>query len=233
MFAESAEKNTLASPKGFLRAKRKRGATMSWAIKPDGEFRGIRFYPVVDRENSTDGRIEFVTGNAIGARVVGSYTLDNLPDSVFVPGSEAYVSFEPKRKRRQVDWLIEYEAETVDFSNRYCSGKKELRTEGTLSDGSGPEEYAANSDCKWLIIAPPGKVVRFNFDAIDTESRTDLVYFFNGAGTHEQIMAIFSGQEIPPELSTWSNQVLVWFVTNGQNQGRGWQLRYEFIDSPW
>lgn len=232
MFAESGANAALTSPKGFLRANRKRGVPMNWAIKPDGEFRGIRFHTVVDRKNSTDGRLEFSTGPAPDGRVVGSYTLDNLPGSVFVPGSEAYVSFEPKRKRRRADWLLEYEAETIDFSTRYCSGTKELRTEGTLSDGSGPQDYAANSDCKWLIIAPPGKVVRFNFDEIDTESRTDLVYFFNGSGTHAQIMAIFSGQEIPPELSTWSNQVLIWFVTNGHNQGRGWQLRYQFTDPP-
>jgi hypothetical protein len=230
LFAESAEMNTLTSPKGFLRANRKRGSSLTWAIEPDGEFSGIRFYPVVDRKNSTDGRIEFRTGISPDGRVAGSYTLDNLPDSIFVPGSMAYVSFEPKRKRRRVDWLLEYEAETIDFSTLYCSGTKEIQSEGVLADGSGPEDYSANTDCKWLITAPPGKVVRFNFDEIDTEPRTDVIYFFNGAGTHERIMAIFSGQELPPELSTWSNQVLVWFVANGQNQGRGWQLRYRFVD---
>lgn len=232
LFADSADTNTLASPKGFLRANRKRGSSMTWAIEPDGEFSGIRFYPVVDRKNSTDGRIEFRNDPAPDGKVIASYTLDNLPENIFVPGSRAYVSFEPRRKRKRVDWLLEYEAETIDFSTAHCSGTKEIQSEGVLVDGSGSEDYSANTDCKWLITAPPGKVVRFNFDEIDTEPRTDVIYFFSGAGTHERIMAIFSGQELPPELSTWSNQVLVWFVTNGQNQGGGWQLRYRFVDPP-
>ena len=57
-----------------------------------------------------------------------------------------------------------------------------------------------------------------------------MIYFFDGAGTNERIMAIFSGNELPPELSTWSNQVLVWFVSNGHKQGAGWQARYRFVD---
>ena len=230
LLAESADVNALNSPKGFLRANRKRGASISWVIEPDGEFKGIRFNPVNDRKNSTDGRIEFRNAPTPDGKILSSYTLDNLPESIFVSGSRAFVSFEPRKKRKRVDWLIEYEVETIDFSTIHCSGTQNIQTEGMLTDGSGAEEYSANTDCKWLITAPPGKVVQFVFDEIDTEPRTDMIYFFNGSGTHEQIMAIFSGQELPPELSTWSNQVLVWFVANGQNQGRGWQANYRFVD---
>ena len=125
-----------------------------------------------------------------------------------------------------------YEMQTIDFRTLYCSGTQELRNEGVIADGSGPENYSANTDCRWLITAPPGKIVTFQFDQLDTEPRTDLIYFFNGAGTHEKIMAIVSGRELPPKISTWSNQVLVWFVSNGKKQGSGWQARYEFVDSP-
>lgn len=232
LFAESAVTNTLTGSKGFLRANRKPGSSMTWTIEPDGEYKGIRFNPVTDRKSSTDGRIEFRNRPSLDSKIIASYTLDNLPESIFIPGSRAYVSFEPRRKRSRADWLLEYEAETIDFSTIHCSATKEIRSEGVLADGSGPEDYSANTNCKWLITAPIGKVVHFTFDEIDTEPRTDMIYFFNGAGTNEKIMAIFSGQELPPELSTWSNQVLVWFVTNGQNQGRGWQARYRFMDSP-
>jgi len=86
------------------------------------------------------------------------------------------------------------------------------------------------SDCKWLITAPKGKVIYIKFVEFDTEVRTDWVYFFNGKGTHEKIMAVYSGPRIPPELTTWSNQVLVWFVTDGKNQRKGWKAEYHFQD---
>ena len=80
--------------------------------------------------------------------------------------------------------------------------------------------------------APPDKVIRINFTKFDTEPRRDLVYFFNGAGTQDKIMAIFSGNHIPPVLTTWSNKVLLWFVTDGQHQFDGWQMHYQFVDPP-
>ena len=101
---------------------------------------------------------------------------------------------------------------------------------GVFEDGSGTKNYALNSDCKWLITAPAGKVIEIKFTEFDTEAKTDLVYFFNGAGTHEKIMAIFSGPNIPPELTTWKNQVLVWFVTDGKDQGSGWKAEFRFLE---
>jgi hypothetical protein len=73
-------------------------------------------------------------------------------------------------------------------------------------------------------------VIHFQFDDLHTEPNTDMIYFFNGAGTHEKIMAVFSGGELPPELTTWSNQVLVWFVTDGKSEGRGWHASYRYQD---
>ena len=106
-----------------------------------------------------------------------------------------------------------------------------MTTPGVLSDGSGDAAYAYDTDCKWLITAPPGKKVHFRFTRLDTEMRRDMIYFFNGDGTHAPIMAIFSGQELPPELTTWGNVVLVWFVTDGQNQGQGWEAEVIFVDA--
>jgi hypothetical protein len=72
--------------------------------------------------------------------------------------------------------------------------------------------------------------VQIRFREFDTEPRADLVYLFDGAGTQEPIMARFSGHERPPEIRTWRNQVLVWFVTDGDRQGRGWKAEYRFVD---
>ena len=161
--------------------------------------------------------------------MIGSYSLATLPKSVFVPGTAAFVTFEPKNSGPKLDWLLEYRAEAINFSTLYCHGTASLDEEGTFEDGSGHHDYSPNTDCKWLITAPKGKVIHFKFTQFDTEAKSDLLYFFNGAGTHERIMAILSGPTLPPELTTWSNQVLVWFVTDGKNQGQGWKAEYRFV----
>ena len=125
---------------------------------------------------------------------------------------------------------MDYRAEPIDFTRLYCSGTTRLDTEGAIDDGSGTNEYAFHSDCKWLITAPQGKVIIIRFSEFDTQAKVDKLYFFDGAGTHEDIMAIFSGPDIPPELTTWHNQVLVWFVSDAEDQGQGWRAEYRFVD---
>jgi hypothetical protein len=94
----------------------------------------------------------------------------------------------------------------------------------------GLENYSMETSCKWLITAPKGKVVYIKFSEFDTEALKDWVCFFNGEKSNEKMMVGFSGPEISPELTTWRNPVLIWFVTDGENQGKGWEAQYSFQD---
>ena len=231
LFAEdSVHRSVQLRSKGFLRASPKGARVASWSIQPPGEISGLRFKPILNRKQLSKGQVEFRAGPSADAEMVASYALDEMPESVFVPGASAYVTVKIKGFRRNLDWLIRYEAEAIDFKTLYCRGIRELRVEGSIDDGSGPNPYSAKSDCKWLITAPEGKVIRFKFDAIDTEPRTDIIHFFDGARTNAQIIALLSGNELPPEFTTWRNQVLVWFVSDDKTQGQGWSATYTFED---
>lgn len=219
----------LVHPQGYLHFDISDNDSAKWLIKPSGLFKGLRFKPLFLQGNTGEGRLSFYP-NDHDAKLIAAYPLDELPESIYFPGKTAYVTLESNNTSQNIEGLVEYRVETIDFSRLYCRGTKHLDTEGAFEDGSGKKNYALNSDCKWLITAPEGKVIEIKFTEFDTEARTDLVYFFNGAGTHEKIMAIFSGPDIPPELTTWENQVLVWFVTDGKNQGNGWKAEFKFLD---
>jgi hypothetical protein len=216
--------------KGYLRSSPSLSASVSWSIEPPGEFKGLRFRPVFNRGAAARGTFEFRAGKGPDGRVIARHSLEALPTSIRVPGSTATVTFVPADSNDSFDWLLEYEAETIDFSKLYCSGTTELDEAGALTDGSGSEPYAFNSDCKWLITAPMGKVVHFKFSELDTEARKDLIYFFDGPGTNEKTMAVFSGPNLPPEITSWRRKVLVWFISDAENQGQGWKAEYSFRD---
>ena len=57
-----------------------------------------------------------------------------------------------------------------------------------------------------------------------------MIHFFDGAKTNGPIMALFSGNELPPVFTTWRNQVLVWFVSDDVTQGQGRSATYTFED---
>lgn len=221
---------TIRRPQGFLRVGDVEQGTITWGIEPPGEVNGIRFYRFPSRNQASAGQLSFFTGGPEEANIVERFSLDEFPESVYVAGPVAAVVFEADNDREGEDLIIEYKAEPLDLRTFYCEGTKKIDLEGSFEDGSGADNYANNSDCKWLITAPPGKVVRFVFDEFETEPVFDKLYFFNGTGTHEEIMAIFSGSHPPREFVSWTNQVLVWFITDGKNRFGGWRANFTFVD---
>ena len=220
----------LVSPQGYLHFDKRRGKTATWTITPHGEFKGLRFRPQFDNEQAAKGTINFYAGKNADAPLVASHPLAELPESVYVAGTTAHVVFKAARTRNSPDLLLDYKAEPIDFPRLYCRDTISLDIEGVIDDGSGSNDYSYHSDCKWQITAPEGKVIQFKFSEFDTQAKIDKVYFFDGSGTHEEIMAIFSGPNIPPELMTWHNQVLVWFVSDAKKQSGGWRAEYRFVD---
>ncbi|MDA3898751.1 MAG: S8 family serine peptidase [Desulfobacteraceae bacterium] len=227
---EPTQSVALVNPQGYLHFDRRRGETAAWTITPQGESKGIRFRPQFDNKQTSGGTINFYAGASADALLVASHSLTELPESIYVAGTTAYVTIETKGKIKPLTLLMDYKAEPIDFRCLYCTGTKNLDVEGAFDDGSGPNDYSYDSDCKWLITAPKGKFIQIKFSEFDTQAKIDKVYFFDGGGTHEDIMAIFSGPNIPPELTTWHNQVLVWFVTDSEEQGKGWRAEYRFVN---
>jgi len=125
-----------------------------------------------------------------------------------------------------------YEVTTVDSSTLYCGGVPTVvnGSEGYVEDGSGDQSYTGRNDCKWQITVPDGKKIKLEFQAFDTEPKLDQVYIFNGNSTKDPILAIFSGHKLPPTIKSWGNTVLVWFLTNEENNFQGWKLHYKAVD---
>lgn len=208
----------------------KGSTTQEWNLVPEGHIAGFRFH--VSSQGTTSGTVHFFKEALEDAPFRSKEIKSGVADTFYVPGAPIRIRFEPQRSgTNNTQTLLHYTAEPINLSTLYCSGTTYIEKECSLSDNSGAHPYAPNTDAKWMITAPKGKLIQFTFSEFDTEPRTDKIYFFNGSGTHEKIMAVFSGSELPPVFTSWSNQALMWFVTDGQNQGDGWNAEIKFIDA--
>lgn len=100
---------------------------------------------------------------------------------------------------------------------------------GSIEDGSGPKaSYLPNLNCSWLI-APDDSVqnIILNFERFDVAAG-DSVRIYDGATTSANLLASFSGNSIPSEVSSTGPQMLVTFVTDGvADTSNGWQADFE------
>lgn len=219
----------LVKPRGYIRMIPELKNTKV-VIAPEGRFKGLRLNIKSKEGEYLKGEILFYKKSDDKLELIKSYSLNELPNSLYFTHAEIAILLKDVSLEQSFNFLIEYKVETIDFTREYCRDTVYLDKEGVITDGSDEENYTYNTSCKWLIKAPEGKVVEFEFEEIDTEVSVDKIYFFNGKGTHEQIIAILSGSETPIVFKSWNNHVLMWFVTDRVNQGRGWKVKYSFVD---
>lgn len=95
--------------------------------------------------------------------------------------------------------------------------------------------YAPNSNCTWLLVAPPGKVVQLRFSSFDLEDSSgecwfDYVMMRDGDAETGNRMGKYCGAELPPAERSMGNVMAVQFVSDHSHQGNGFEATYEFLD---
>ena len=225
----------MPQPQGFvdLRALQ---ATTPIRIIPGGRYPAIKFLlqqPAA--QNLPSVRITlFRDGHPTDTLVRGQqlkYPFLAAADSIYLYRAGATAHVHKTSFTAPGPWWS-YCAMPIDSSTYYCGGIIPVNAagEGFLEDGSGNANYTGRNDCRWQLTAPPGKKLQLTFEQFDTEPRVDQVYIFSGNSTKDPILAIFSGHKLPPPIKSWNESVLIWFITDEQNNFQGWRLHYKVVD---
>lgn len=200
-----------------------------WEISPPGDYHGFRLTPnVAGFKKQARHHLDIMVGDSLW----NSYDFTQMPTQLFVPAQKFKLKLRHKKPMKKgAVFQLHYQGESIDSTTLYCSGTRFLsRSAGQLEDGSGVANYANNCSCKWLITVPPGQRIRFIFDEMATEGNVDFVYLVDGkTALPERIFAKFSGHNLPPVVSSKSNEVLVWFVSDSRSVGKGWRFSWEVV----
>lgn len=209
-------------PEGKFFYKKKK-TSLTWNIKPFGAYKGMHLYA-----SSADykGDVKIFSSDS----VVYAGKISELDRGKYITGSAFSIELQPKSKLSK-EMAFSYHMETIDSTTLYCKDTQFITQEtGTLTDNSSDENYANNSECKWQLTVPKGKRIRIEFDSMNTQANVDFVWIFDGTATlPDNLLAKFSGTNIPPVITTLSHEVLIWFVTDATTTGKGWKLKYKTV----
>lgn len=116
----------------------------------------------------------------------------------------------------------------------YCTGNKVVNIKsGSITDGSGPiQNYQSNATCSWLFAPQTGEdsisSIKIVFRSFETESN-DVVTIYNGPTVQAEVLGTFSGSELPPAITSTSNEVLLVFNSDGAGEAKGWYAEFTSI----
>jgi Zn-dependent metalloprotease/PKD repeat protein len=115
----------------------------------------------------------------------------------------------------------------------FCLGLTEVYAEsGEITDGSVADLYGNNSNCSWLISPPGATSITLEFSEFFTEYGHDSVIVYNGGLIADPVLLSWSGNSLPPEVSSTGGEMLIVFNTDGDNNDYGWTANYSSITEP-
>lgn len=107
----------------------------------------------------------------------------------------------------------------------------------TISPPQNANGYAHRSNCKWIIVAPPGFLIELKFTTFDLEQyygcRYDYVSIYDEIVTSEtnrSAIGKYCGTEKPPTILSTTRALSIFFKADESVNGQGFLARYDFID---
>ena len=113
----------------------------------------------------------------------------------------------------------------------YCSNNTTLKfKEGSMTDGSGPvSNYLPHSSCEWIIDPQTQEdsisFIKLMFDAIKSNPG-DMVTVYDGGNTSAPVLGQYSGDTLPPVITSNSNKILLRFTSDMGPCAPGWSATY-------
>ena len=109
----------------------------------------------------------------------------------------------------------------------FCEGMR-TRTSatGTITDGSGTQNYLPFSSCGYRIVVPMYNLVQLHFEYLDLEENKDFLHVFDNVLGDENLIVSLTGTMYDTTL-TFNLPVTLLFETDEQNNADGFKLTYQ------
>lgn len=162
----------------------------------------------------------------------------SIPSSVTLNTGTMLVAFVSNSYNTAQGFTANY----TSVGSAYCSGTNTLNSadHGTITDGSGGNNYCNNMNCQWLIQPPQATSVTLNFSSFDVEPAStdgesvyDAVEVYNGITLQSPLLGRFSGNNLPSSVTSTGGSLLVRFYSDISNTASGWSADYTSTSSPY
>lgn len=112
----------------------------------------------------------------------------------------------------------------------FCIDKKYTASSGSFNDGSGTGDYFDDGDCSYTIQVSASIGIHVHFTAFDVAAE-DTLYIYNGLNNSAPLLAKYSGNSIPDDVTSTAGRIYLNFVTDGITTAPGWTVTYHSLYS--
>lgn len=167
----------------------------------------LRFW---DGEPGEDNLLMSFSGNQEGSITQTFYT-DSL-----------YITFETDDSITGSGWRLSFESERTGNS---CDMTVSFEHSGIITDGSGEDNYMDNAECLWILRPTGAEYITFTFEEFNL-SPEDHLDFYDMSTYPNELIALFSGSDLPSTFTAYSNRISVRFYSDNDLNAQGFYVNW-------
>lgn len=168
-------------------------------------------------------RLLFHDGPGPGDRVIADISGYEATGTFYSTSNRVLVHFISDDSLTGAGWTISYGSVLPEYCQETVH-KSEV--EGIITDGSGPVDYNPDTYCTWVIESERAEGFIISFTQFGIEYGYDRLSIFDISGRFAELMADFTGNQLPEPVYLVSSKLLVVFETDATINGPGWELHY-------
>lgn len=162
--------------------------------------------------NPASGHLLLTLSGEVAANTTYSFSTDSL-----------YVTFITDDSVNDEGWFFAY---TVHRNVPGCVSAQIHEASGTITDGSGPDTYRANSSCTWMFRVTDATYITFTVDSIDLSPEDELL-IYDSHTLPRTLLASYTGNQIPAPLTINTSRAFVKFVSDNYINRGGFSLSWD------
>lgn len=140
-----------------------------------------------------------------------SFTTDSL-----------YITFITNDSITGAGWRFNYDVQRLSAS---CNSAVFHNYSGSLTDGSGTDSYRSGANCIWDFRLPEATHITFTFSVFDL-SPEDVLNVYDISAYPYELLASYTGSNIPAPATFYNNKVQLNFVTDNYLNRDGFALTW-------
>lgn len=150
--------------------------------------------------------------------LIGKYCGTTLPSPIFANGNQLFIQFVS-------DGSVTYggfDASYTSARTRGCGGTL-TGNHGSFTSALHPGVYPNSQTCDWAIMVPAGgqpvtlSFQTFNVEGTEGVCNEDVVEVYDGTSSSARLHGRYCGTSPPADITASGRNLLVRFITNGQN----------------
>ena len=198
--------------------------TASWLIAPQTENDSIEKITLYFDEFLLDGSdvIRIYDGEDDSAPMLGEYTGNDTPSTLYSTGNKMYIVFETDDSGNAEGFVLRYSTSI----HAWCSSTVTFdEPTGSFDDGSGDKNYAPGAMCRFKIVPEYASSVTLIFDSFETVNEDDYLEVYDYQT--QQLLGSFSGTELPDAVTSESGKLYIVWRTDNFDEADGWSAHWE------